>query len=108
MFQDVLKYQWERNRLLNAAAELWPDYVDTLLEDPTLMRVEDLSQRLTGIVIQDQFDVMRANMMLAREVAYWREWLDTLAESIDKNDEHEQVKLQEMAASIRSFAAFHF
>lgn len=46
--------------------------------------------------------------MLAREAAYWREWLDTQVADADKNDGFEQAKLREMALLIESFTEFRF
>lgn len=104
----MLDYQWHRNQLINAVCEFWPEYADEMLDDPVLQHAEHLSYRLSEIVAKERFDEMRVNLMLAREVAYWREWLNTRVANADKNDESELVKIHEMSALISSFAEYRF
>ena len=104
----MLDYQWHRNQLMNAVCEFWPENADKMLDDPVLQHAEHLSYRLSEIVAVEQFDEMRANLLFAREVAYWQEWLDTQAANVDKKDELEQAKLHEMTSLIRSFAEYRF
>ncbi|MBR3315604.1 MAG: hypothetical protein IKG18_15865 [Atopobiaceae bacterium] len=79
-----------------------------MLDDPVLQRAENLSYRLSEIVSVEQFDKMRANLLFAREVAYWREWLDTQSANTDRKYELEEAKLHAMASLIRSFAEYRF
>ena len=103
MIRDVLDYTWARSQILNAIMDLPHDTNASERGDAILSRAEDLSRRIVECVSGDTFDKYRANLMKAREVAYWAEWL----ELVDVSEEREG-SLAPTRSAIRAFAEFSF
>ena len=103
MIKDVLNYTWARSQILNAIMDLSHDTNASERGDAILSRAEDLSRRIVECVSGDTFDKYRANLMKAREVAYWAEWLELV-------DDSEELKgsLAPTRSAIRAFAEFSF
>lgn len=103
MIKDVLDYTWARSQILNAIMGLPHDTNASERGDAILSRAEDLSRRIVELISDDTFDKYRANLMKAREVAYWAEWLELV-------DDGEELKgsLVPTRNAIRAFAEFSF
>lgn len=103
MIKDVLDYTWARSQILNAIMDLPHDTNASERGDAILSRAEDLSRRIVECVSGDTFDKCRANLMKAREVAYWAEWLELV-------DDSEELKgsLTPARDAVRAFAEFTF
>lgn len=71
---------------------------------PILSRADDLSRRIIECASVDSFDRDRANLMKAREVAYWLAWLELTA----ADDAGDGDALLAAKAAIEELANFSF
>ena len=108
MLQDTLDYIWARNQLFNAMAEAWPATCEEMLQSEPLQRAESLSQRIIDLALKETFDRDRVNLMLSREIAYWREWIYDRLSKADKEDRAEKNALARMVAALDDYAQYRF
>ena len=108
LLQDTLDYIWARNQLFNAMAEAWPATCEEMLQSEPLQRAESLSQRIIDLVLKETFDRDRVNLMLSREIAYWREWIYDRLSKADKEDRAEKNALARMVAALDDYAQYRF
>lgn len=103
MIKDVLDYTWVRSQVLNAIMDLPHDTYSSERSDAILSKAEDLSRRIVECVSGDTFDKYRANLMKAREVAYWSEWLELVDSS-----QNCPVTLSKVRAAVGELSNFSF
>lgn len=73
-----------------------------------LARAVALSQRVSELVVREEFDHARAKLFFAREVAYWREWIARRKMEVDEWDDSGRLAVLEIKHLINEFSRFEF